>query len=624
MPGMAVGFSSASDDAARAEPRDVGARVAEAREHGVGVLAERRRRRADRRRRVGELDRIAERAPPPVQLDHHAAVAHLRIGERLAEGGRRAEADIEVGQLRDPRGHRLLTEPGADAPEHLLALRALDELLLDELRHTEALTEGAPEVRLEGAHRHVAAVLGLVDGVARVAAGEHGVAAHRLLPLGEVAHDVHHLPGERAVEHRDVDELPPARLLARRERRQDAHRRHERAAADVGDLHARDDGRPARGAREPDDAREAEVVDVVPDPVAIGPVLAVAGDRAIDEARIQRAQRLVVDPEARRRPGARALEHHVRLARQALEDGAPLGRLQVERQAPLVPPEERDAHAHRIGRGVDGEHVHPQVREQHGAERPRQLPRQIQHPEPRERTGHIRVEYYDRATRDNLPPGENGIGERGSAAPRPRGPGGAAAATFDEAGRRSARACPRVGRGAGAPAAPPGSPRPPPPQCPAFTSAATVNQSSVIPAFSPWLKYQPCSPGKRWLGSEALVACSSCASTMTIAGAKMRSSGYSTASGASRIFWRIITSLIQIFHSSPPRSYMSEYGMPHASLSMKRTRLPKAYCESLETPSITWTRRFSHTSSKAQSTRSFHWTGKWRPCATASMSRSPR
>src|SRR5438552_15137770 len=86
-------------------------------------------------------------------------------------------------------------------------------------------------------------------------------------------------------------------------------------------------------------------------------------------------------------------------------------------------------------------------------------------------------------------------------------------------------------------------------------------------------------------------------STMTIAGAKMRSSGYSTAPGASRIFWRIITSLIQIFHSSPPRSYMSEYGMPHASRSMKRTRLPKAYCESLETPSTTCTRRRSHTSS---------------------------
>ena len=56
-------------------------------------------------------------------------------------------------------------------------------------------------------------------------------------------------------------------------------------------------------------------------------------------------------------------------------------------------------------------------------------------------------------------------------------------------------------------------------QRPAATSAATVNQSSVIPAFSPWWKYQPCSPGNRGLGSDAFVACSSCMSTMTMAGA---------------------------------------------------------------------------------------------------------
>src|SRR5207237_7411088 len=100
------------------------------------------------------------------------------------------------------------------APEHLLALRPLGELLLGELRHAESLAEGAPEVRLESAHRHVAAVPGLVDGVAGVVPGEHGVAARRLLPLGEVAHDVHHLPGERAVEHRYADELPPAGIVA--------------------------------------------------------------------------------------------------------------------------------------------------------------------------------------------------------------------------------------------------------------------------------------------------------------------------------------------------------------------------------------------------------------------------
>jgi hypothetical protein len=37
-------------------------------------------------------------------------------------------------------------------------------------------------------------------------------------------------------------------------------------------------------------------------------------------------------------------------------------------------------------------------------------------------------------------------------------------------------------------------------------TAATVNQASVLPTISPWLKYHhPSSPGKRRLGSAALV-----------------------------------------------------------------------------------------------------------------------
>src|SRR5207248_2255473 len=91
-------------------------------------------------------------------------------------------------------------------------------------------------------------------------------------------------------------------------------------------------------------------------------------------------------------------------------------------------------------------------------------------------------------------------------------------------------------------------------QCPAFTSAATVKNSSLIPAFSPWLKYQPCSPGKRGLGSDALVACSSCRSTMTMEGWKPISSGYSIAPAPSKAFFLKLQSLIQIFHSSPERS----------------------------------------------------------------------
>src|SRR5207249_12141317 len=121
-----------------------------------------------------------------------------------------------------------------------------------------------------------------------------------------------------------------------------------------------------------------------------------------DEPRIQRAERLVVDAEARRRPGARALEHHVRLARQAVEDGAPLGRLQVERQAPLVPPESgMPMPIGSVGEQTASTSIPRSASsmEQNGpgSWRDRSSIRN------RERApGMIRVEYYDRATRDNL------------------------------------------------------------------------------------------------------------------------------------------------------------------------------------------------------------------------------
>ena len=122
-------------------------------------------------------------------------------------------------------------------------------------------------MRLERAHGDVPAVLRLVDGVARVVSGEQGVAALRLLLVEQVAEGVDHLPRDRTVHHADVDELPLPGLLARPERREDADRGHQRAAADVGDLHARNGRRATGRAGEVDHAREAEIVDVVPDAI---------------------------------------------------------------------------------------------------------------------------------------------------------------------------------------------------------------------------------------------------------------------------------------------------------------------------------------------------------------------
>ena len=71
-----------------------------------------------------------------------------------------------------------------------------------------------------------------------------------------------------------------------------------------------------------------------------------------------------------------------------------------------------------------------------------------------------------------------GVGRREARPPR-----------LDEPSTRASDAELLGGEEPGAPAAPPASPRrrtETPRQCPAFTRAATVNQSSAIPAFSPW------------------------------------------------------------------------------------------------------------------------------------------
>ena len=74
----------------------------------------------------------------------------------------------------------------------------------------------------------------------------------------------------------------------------------------------------------------AEVVHVVAGAVAQRAVLAVAGDRAVDEPGVLLAQALVADAEAVEHAGAEGLQHDVVLARQAQEDLAPAVGLQVD------------------------------------------------------------------------------------------------------------------------------------------------------------------------------------------------------------------------------------------------------------------------------------------------------
>src|SRR2546421_255156 len=75
---------------------------------------------------------------------------------------------------------------------------------------------------------------------------------------------------------------------------------------------------------------------VVAGTVTVRTALAEARDARVDDARVDRAERLVVDAEPVLDVGTEVLDHHVGLGGQLLEDLDPLGVLEVERDRALV------------------------------------------------------------------------------------------------------------------------------------------------------------------------------------------------------------------------------------------------------------------------------------------------
>ena len=124
-------------------------------------------------------------------------------------------------------------------------------------------------------------------------------------------------------------------------------------------------------------------------PIAVGTVLAEARQAHIDEARIDLAQRLVVEAEPVLHVGPVVLDQHVGAGRQLLQDGDAVGRLEVERDAALVAMQveevgtvARAAH-HRVLvallRHLDLDHVGAPVGEVARRRRAGAGPRQIDH-----------------------------------------------------------------------------------------------------------------------------------------------------------------------------------------------------------------------------------------------------
>jgi hypothetical protein len=119
------------------------------------------------------------------------------------------------------------------------------------------------------------------------------------------------------------------------QRRQDAERGIH-ARGDVRDRHARPHAAAAGFAGDADHPALGLHHQVERRAIAIGTILSKAGNRAVDDARLMRADAFVVNPELFDGADAQVLEDDVGGLEQAKEQRLAVGMLQVERDALLV------------------------------------------------------------------------------------------------------------------------------------------------------------------------------------------------------------------------------------------------------------------------------------------------
>ncbi len=329
-------------------------------------------------------------------LHDHLPGLNLGIVEDLLDVVHLPHADVVLDEEVVP----LVAGPRPDDRLDLLPrldffrVRGTDELVgkaavLDEVGPPDGLAEVLPEPGLGAADREELFVLGLVHGVIRVGAAEEARAAPGRQAVAEEEAEVRRgrEQRERGIEVRHVHVLALPGALAGEERQHDPERSMEARPAVIGDDVQGNGGLAIGFSNQPQDAGERQVIDVVGRVVAVGAVLAETGEGAVDDARVDLADRLVVAAEPLHDAGAEAFDNHVCAGGELLEDRLAFGGLEVQREAPLVPVDVGEGRpalvVQDVGlavgrRGLDFQDVGPHVAQQHRAELARRHARQLQ------------------------------------------------------------------------------------------------------------------------------------------------------------------------------------------------------------------------------------------------------
>ncbi len=253
----------------------------------------------------------------------------------FGETQHRLHAAIQIGEHPAPVVVVLAADHLGDLRFHFRHHgRVQGHALTGQFRLADGLAELGEKLRLQAGHGHKASVAGAV-AVIEAAAVELGGLQVRILPAHQRRRRGQAVQAEGGVGHGDVHVLALAGALAVDHRRQHAHHRMAGTAGDVRHLerHRRRAG--GLAAVVGGHAGDRQIVQIVAGPVPVGPVLAVAGNRAVDQPRVDRLKVFVAHAQAVHDPGAELLDDNVVLGHQPPDDLLAFRLLQIHGDRPL-------------------------------------------------------------------------------------------------------------------------------------------------------------------------------------------------------------------------------------------------------------------------------------------------
>ena len=203
--------------------------------------------------------------------------------------------------------------------------------------------------------------------------------------------------GKGRVQVRHVDELPTSGALPCQQGEENTRDAVQRSAGIIGDEVERNCWRPVGLADQVEYTGDGQEIDVVGRLVPVWTVLPITAERAVNEARADALQRLVVAAKARHNAGPEAFDQHVGVGRELVQQLLAVVLLQIDGDAALVTIDELKSRSpfrlchllrRRPRRRFDLHHFSAHVSEHHGAKRARGHADELENFEAFQGTGH--------------------------------------------------------------------------------------------------------------------------------------------------------------------------------------------------------------------------------------------